>query len=103
MLAGKSAAAAKEQVARTTDVGLPIMQVRFITFLITLIVFVGDCYSMIGPTLQLAAETVASRLRRPVKILLDFLALSPAAAQSQQRSQPLQQTRRGQDGLKTAA
>jgi hypothetical protein len=36
--AGKSAAAAKGQVARTTDVVLPIIKIRFITFLITLIV-----------------------------------------------------------------
>jgi hypothetical protein len=42
------------------------MQIRFITFLITLIVWVGDCYSMIGPTLRLAAETVGSRLSRVV-------------------------------------
>jgi hypothetical protein len=38
LLGGKSAAAAKGQVARTTDVVLPIIQIRFITFLITLIV-----------------------------------------------------------------
>src|ERR1700736_4092164 len=95
MLGGKSAAAAaaKGQVARTTNVVLPIMQIRFITFLITLIAFVGDCYSMIGLTLQLAAEPVASRLRRPVKLLLNFLVLSPAAAQRQQCSEPLQQSR----------
>src|ERR1700726_1334630 len=65
MLAGKSAAAAQGQVARATHVVLPIVQIRFTTFPITLIVLVGDCYSMIGPTLQLAAETVGSRLRRP--------------------------------------
>jgi hypothetical protein len=40
MPAGKSAAAVKEQVASTADVVLPIMQIRFITFPITLIVFV---------------------------------------------------------------
>src|ERR1700736_650928 len=79
------------------------MQVRFITFLITLIVFVGDCYSIIGPTLQLAAETVALRLRRPVKILLDLQALSPAAAQSKKCAEPLHESRRGTAGLKTAA
>jgi hypothetical protein len=67
MLAGKSAAAAKGQVERTTDVVLPIMQIRFITFLITLIVRVSDCYSMIGPTLQLAGETVGLRPSRVVE------------------------------------
>jgi hypothetical protein len=37
-----------------------------------------------------------------VKILLDFLVLSPAAAQSEKCSEPFQQSRRGQDDLKTA-
>ena len=39
MLAGKSAAAETEQVAKTADVVLPIVQIRFITFLFALIVW----------------------------------------------------------------
>jgi hypothetical protein len=37
-----------------------------------------------------------------VKIFLDFPVLSPAAAQSEKCSEPFQQSRRGQDDLKTA-
>jgi hypothetical protein len=37
-----------------------------------------------------------------LKILLDLLVLSPAAAQSEKCSEPFQQSRRGQDDLKTA-
>src|ERR1700737_3990638 len=45
MLSGKSAAAAKEQVARTADVVLPIMQIRFTTFphYLGLVTQVYDC------------------------------------------------------------
>ena len=62
---GKSAAIAGERVARTIPALFPNTKMRFITASDTLINLFGDCYSSIGPTLQLAAETVASRLRRP--------------------------------------
>jgi hypothetical protein len=39
------------------------MPIRFITFLITQIAFVRDCYSIDGPMLRLAAEKVAARLK----------------------------------------
>jgi hypothetical protein len=79
---GRSAAIAQEKVASTIPVPPPNLQILFIARPITQadqtkVTFIprhcdsfaiprDDSYSSMGPTLQLAAETVASRLRRPI-------------------------------------
>src|SRR3979411_1315083 len=95
-----SAATAGEQIAKTIPALLPIISIRFITALRYPYHLIDDCYSSIGPTLQLAAETVDSRLRRPTTCsrIASFFEVAVRCAGTSTRPlslKPFLSTRRG--------